>query len=208
MVIINIFKIGYGTSKWASEKLLYRAIEEQKKDVFIYRPGHLVSLSKNENLFGFNENDYLSLLLLGIIESKSFPPINDYAEWTSVHTTAELIYQGILNQYDLINEKKPNQYNIFTNHKTSYELFYEALIEEGYDIKKVDKNIWNEKISNINSSLFPLNFLLKDGIFGSNVNEKFSCNNIYHLKNDINFDKIEKYHIKNWIKFLKKNNNV
>lgn len=117
---------------------------------------------------GFNENDFISLLIFGIIELKVFPPYKGLVEWTCVKTASKIISEAIFKQYKNI----PNEYNIISKKKTSYENLYEALILEGYtDIKKCDVNTWNQLINNNKNSLSKIGFILQDGLFGSNFNQ-------------------------------------
>ncbi|EFC45783.1 predicted protein [Naegleria gruberi] len=191
--------MGYGTSKWASEYLLSRYSKQDQGSVVIYRPGHLVPTSVDQ-VVGLNENDFVSVLISGCIKAKAFPPYSGAVEWTSVGTTASLIVQSVMKQKGPL----PSEFNIFSPLSTNYEDLYQAILLEGYELKKCNKDEWNNILKQKDNPLNSVSFLLVDGLKGTNLSKRFTSSNIKYLERDLSWPAISIQNIRNWISHLQR----
>jgi hypothetical protein len=140
------------------------------------------------------------LILKGCIYHGVFPPYQGNAEWTCVDTTSKLIVNSVLNHSSKV---LPSEFNILTNHSTSFELIFQSLKLEGFKIKKCNLIDWREMISKSDSPLFPISFLLMDGLVGSRFKETHTSKNVNFIEGNLNWPTINISNIRLWIKQLK-----
>jgi fatty acid CoA ligase FadD9 len=173
---------GYGTSKWAAERLLSVLGHQYGMDVTVFRPGHLVPVSSpaGNQAVSMNEDDILVLLIRACIAAGCFPPCrNTLAEWSSVQTTAAAIVRTV--EAKLHRKNLPSEFNLFSTQPTSYHTLFQSLIHAGFPLEPLTATEWARRIEDPRSPLLPLASMFAAGLSSSNFRKTHNTTQINYI---------------------------
>jgi thioester reductase-like protein len=193
------FVNGYSLTKWASERILWRA-KKRGFLVNIYRPGNITGDTKYGSCHP--EANYLLLLLKGCIQAKTYPQWQVKYDLVPVDILANAII-GISLQKQIIGKA----FNLQHPSPPSWQEYMQWVREFGYKIKAIDNKTWHESLFSLNqdSAMFPLlSYYLKDGYTELYETERIYCQKTQRIlhKFGIEYIKIDKKYIFQCLKYL------
>ena len=163
-------RMGYTQSKWVAENVLNLA-RNKGLPVNIYRLGRISGHSKTG---ACQKKDFMWSLVKGCIEIGVYPDQNLEFEFTPVDfltdAVVKIMKSGEMNK----------QYHLFNNHKTGLKNIVRAMSDH-YEMKKLSREKWVERISSEGNSARHLAQLLSDGTFEGGYMEFKNDNVVKHV---------------------------
>ncbi|KAJ5480266.1 hypothetical protein N7530_005775 [Penicillium desertorum] len=153
---------GYSQSQWTAEAMV-RRMRDRGLPVSIYRPGFIVGDSKTGTN---NPDDFFSRLLVGCIQLKAFPRIDQRLEYVTVDYVVDSLMHIASD-----NKNLGKSYSLLApdvRQSVDVEGTCAVLNEAGYDVKLVSYDDWMERLSKMpeDGPLAPLMPMFQEKVLG------------------------------------------
>jgi thioester reductase-like protein len=154
--------LGYSQSQWTAEAMV-RRMRDRGLPVSIYRPGFIVGDSKTGTN---NPDDFFSRLLVGCIQLKAFPRIDQRLEYVTVDYVVDSLMHIASD-----NKNLGKSYSLLApdvRQSVDVEGTCAVLNEAGYDVKLVSYDDWMERLSKMpeDGPLAPLMPMFQEKVLG------------------------------------------